>query len=180
VGGTIFHLLWVAGRAFSSFRGGRAAARGLGLARALHEARFRTLDEISEQPIPGIFIDVVAPERLPAAEIEGERRFGFDPPKRRAVFQALGFRKVDVPYRQPVGGPGGGPLSTLDLLYCPRDSRAREVSARLVAQTMRSYWHGWLGEDTSQREAERLESFSQEDRFGLLPADGAASQLLGV
>jgi hypothetical protein len=34
--------------------------------------------------------------------------------------------------------------------------------------------------DTSQREAERLESFSQEDRFGLLPADGAASQLLGV
>jgi GNAT superfamily N-acetyltransferase len=173
VGGTFFHLLRDANSAFSSFMGVRATARGLGLARAMHEARFRTLDEVDARPVPGIFIDVAALDRLPPSEIEAERRFGFDPPKRIAVFGALGFRKVDVPYRQPVGGPDGGPLTTLDLLYCPRDPRATHVSAHLVAQTMRAYWVAWLGEETSQREAERLESFSREGQFALLPEYGA-------
>jgi hypothetical protein len=38
---------------------------------------------------------------------------------------------------------------------------------------MRAYWVAWLGEETSQREAERLESFSREGQFALLPEYGA-------
>jgi hypothetical protein len=170
VGGTFFHSLADGRSAFSSFMGIRDKARGRGLARRLHDARFEVLDAATAAPVPGIFIDVVAPERLPPEEAEAERRFGYEPAHRRTVFQALGFRKVDVAYRQPVGGPGGGPLTTLDLLYCPRDAAVTEVPVELVTATLESYWLPWLGEARVRREIARLHSLATGEGFRLLPA----------
>lgn len=156
VGGVFFHYLAEAGSAFSSFMGISREGRGQGLARRLHEARFRWLDSLSGASDIGVFIDVVAPERLSPAEVEAERRFGYDPFARRPVFRALGFRKVDVPYRQPVGGPGGGPLENLDLLYCSRDPSADSIPLELALATLREYWQPWIAEERTERELDRL------------------------
>ena len=47
VGGSLFHYLAAAGAGFGSFLGVAPQARGQGLARLLHEARWRTLIELS-------------------------------------------------------------------------------------------------------------------------------------
>ena len=151
VAGTFFHYLAAPNCGFSSFLGVRAVARGRGVARRLHEARFAALDAAAGREVAGVFIDVTAPERVAPEAVEAERRFGFDPLHRRRVFQSLGFRRVDVRYEQPVGGPGGGPLTVLDLLFCPRDPATLAIPTALVLETMRAYWSPWLGERRTGR-----------------------------
>jgi GNAT superfamily N-acetyltransferase len=172
LGGTLFHYLAAAHSGFSSFMGVAAAARGRGIARQLHAARFEVLDAAAERPVPGIFIDVTAPERVASEKIEAERRFGYEPSDRRKVFQALGFRKVDVRYEQPVGGPGGGPLTTLDLLFCPRDAETARIPTSLVLETMRAYWTPWLGSERAEREVAKLRSRAGGESLALVPANG--------
>jgi len=156
VGGALFHYLAEAGSGFSSFLGVDRDARRQGIARQLHEERFRILDQAAGGQVPGVFIDVVNPRRLSAEEMERERRVGSDPWGRRRAFERLGFRQVDIRYEQPVGGPGGGPVTILDLLYCPH-SPADSVPTQLVVATMRAYWSPWLG-DSAARHARELEA----------------------
>jgi GNAT superfamily N-acetyltransferase len=153
VGGTVFHYLGSAGSGFSSFMGVARAARGLGLARQLHEARFAALDRAAGGTVNGVFIDVVNPTRLTPDDLERERSVGSDPFVRRRVFGRLGFRQVDVRYEQPVGGPNGGPVTNLDLLYCPR-TPAETVPTALVLATMRAYWSPWLRANAERHVAE--------------------------
>jgi GNAT superfamily N-acetyltransferase len=155
VGGALFHWLAAAGSGFSSFLGVAREWRGKGVARALHEARFRLLDRAAGGHVPGVFIDVVNPLRLSPAELERERQAGSDPWNRRLAFEHLGFRQVDIRYEQPVGGPDGGPVTILDLLYCPHEPADR-VATSLVVATMRAYWSPWLGRD-AERHATDLE-----------------------
>ena len=119
------------------------AARGQGLARQLHEARFAILDRAAHGAVSGVFIDVVNPMRLSPEELEREQTVGSNPFDRRRIFARLGFRQVDLRYEQPVGGPNGGPVTNLDLLYCPR-TPAETVPTALVLATMRAYWTPWL------------------------------------
>jgi GNAT superfamily N-acetyltransferase len=156
VGGALFHYLAEAGSGFSSFLGVERAYRGQGIARQMHDARFSILDRAAGAPIPGVFIDVVNPSRMSAAELERERRVGSDPWGRRAAFEKLGFGQVDIRYEQPVGGPNGGPVTILDLLYCPH-APAAVVATSLVVRTMRAYWSPWLGRDAA-RHASELEA----------------------
>jgi len=144
VAGTVFHWLASAGVGFSSFMGVKQAFRGHGIARKLHQERFRVLDRDAGGRAPGVFIDVVNPTRLSAADLEREHQAGSDPWQRRKIFEHLGFRQVDIRYEQPVGGPGGGPVTNLDLLFCPRDP-TDSIPTALVIATMRAYWTGWLG-----------------------------------
>lgn len=169
LGGTFFHAMTASRCGFSSFMGIDPSARGRGLARRLHAARFDELDRAFDAPAHGVFIDVEAPERLDAARVDAERRFGFDPFTRRRIFHALGFRRVVLPYEQPVGGPGGGPVTTLDLLYCPREG-SDGMPTRLVLETLRAYWTPWLGRTRAERAVERLSGFAGGDRVTLAPA----------
>ena len=156
VGGTLFHWLASAGSGFSSFLGVDRAVRGQGIARRLHQHRFELLDHDARRRVPGVFIDVVNPTRMSAAELRRERRAGFDPWDRRRAFEHLGFRQVDIRYEQPVGGPDGGPVTILDLLFCPHDS-VKAVPTSLVVSTMLAYWSPWLGQ-AAERHARELES----------------------
>jgi hypothetical protein len=149
IGGALFHWLADAGSGFSSFLGVAREFRRRGIARRLHEERFRSLDRAAGARVPGVFIDVVNPTRLSTEELERERQVGSDPWERRLAFERMGFRQVDIRYQQPVGGPNGGPVTILDLLFCPREPRAT-LPTRLVAATMRAYWSGWLGEDAAK------------------------------
>lgn len=169
LGGTVFHYFARPNTGFSSFMGVAPEARGRGIARRLHEARFALLDEAAGGRVRGIFIDVVDPERLTEEELEAERRVSSDPVGRRKVFEALGFRRVDIPYEQPVGGPGGGPVTNLDLLYCPREP-ADSVATELVLETLRAYWTPWLGTARARRELEKLRRRAGGDVLALLPA----------
>jgi len=153
LGGTVFHYLASAGSGFSSFMGVARSVRGQGVARRLHEKRFEVLDRAAGRPIPGVFIDVVNPTRMTARQLEQERRVGSDPYARRRVFEHLGFRQVDIRYEQPVGGPDGGPVTDLDLLYCPHQP-AESVPTTLVLATMRAYWTPWLGKAVDHHVAE--------------------------
>lgn len=157
VGGTLFHYFPRPNTGFSSSLAVTPAARGRGVARELHLARFALLDREAgaKAPVHGLFIDVAAPERLSPAELEQERLVGADPVARRRILQALGFRRVDVAYCQPAGGPGEEPITTMDLLYCPRVP-AQSVPADRIAQTMHAYWRPWLGQPVADREAYAL------------------------
>ncbi|AFZ66571.1 GNAT family N-acetyltransferase [Deinococcus peraridilitoris] len=154
-GGTVFHLFADLNVGFSSFLAVAQEARGQGLARRLHDARFQLLDEAAGQPVLGVFIDVVNPERLSPADFEAEAAVGSDPFERRRVFGRLGFGQVDIRYEQPVGGPGGGPVTNMDLLFCPRQPLT-SLPTDLVADTMRTYWTPWLGEERARRHAREL------------------------
>jgi GNAT superfamily N-acetyltransferase len=156
VGGTLFHWLADAGSGFSSFLGVDREFRRQGIARRMHTERFRILDRAAGGQAPGVFIDVVNPNRLSAAELAREKAAGSDPWARREAFAHLGFRQVDIRYEQPVGGPNGGPVTILDLLYCPH-SPADSVPTSLVIATMQAYWSPWLGK-TAARHARELES----------------------
>jgi GNAT superfamily N-acetyltransferase len=145
VGGALFHWLAEAGAGFSSFMGVDQAFRGQGVARRLHERRFAVLDAAAGRPIPGVFIDVVNPARLSDADLAREKIVGSDPWTRRRAFAHLGFRQVDIQYEQPVGGPNGGPVTILDLLYCARPP-ADTVATDLVVATMQDYWSAWLSQ----------------------------------
>ncbi len=157
VGGTLFHWLADAGSGFSSFLGVDRNLRRQGIGRKLHEARLSVLDRAASPCRPGVFIDVVSPTRLPPEELAREKQVGSDPWQRRRALAHLGFRQVDVRYEQPVGGPNGGPVTILDLLYCPRQP-ADSVPTALVATTMRAYWTPWLGDAEASRHARELES----------------------
>jgi GNAT superfamily N-acetyltransferase len=173
IGGTLFHYLGAANCGFSSFLAVAPEVRGQGVARRLHAARFALLDDAAGEraPVPGLFIDVVAPERLTPAEVERERAVGIDPVDRRRIFQRMGFRKVDVAYFQPgEGSYGGEPVTTMDLLFCPRDPAADWVERDLVVETMRAYWKDWLGKAAADRDAAELARRCGGERVGLLPA----------
>ena len=157
VAGTLFHWLAEAGSGFSSFLGVDRAFRGRGIARRLHERRFNVLDRAAGGQVPGVFIDVVSPIRLPPEEHEREHQAGMDPFDRRRALAHLGFRQVDIRYEQPVGGPHGGPVTILDLLFCPHEP-ADEVSTALVVATMRAYWTPWFGKAGAVRHARELEA----------------------
>jgi GNAT superfamily N-acetyltransferase len=173
VGGTIFHYLAEADSGFSSFMGVARSARGQGVARALHNARFEVLDRAAGHTVPGVFIDVVNPTRMSQRDLARERAVGSDPWHRLRVFGHLGFRRVDIRYEQPVGGPGGGPVTILDLLFCP-SAAAETVPTALVVATLRAYWSGWLGAAEADRHARELEQRAggRAQLALLLPADG--------
>jgi GNAT superfamily N-acetyltransferase len=159
LGGVLFHYLQKPNVGFSSFMGTSLEARGQGVGRKLHEARFATLDEIAGKKVEGVFLDSVAPERLTQEELEAEHKVNSDPVRRRDIFQHLGFRKVAIRYEQPVGGPDGGPVTNMDLLFCPRES-ASSIPTDLVVTTMQSYWMPWLGPIAAKRHAKILKSWA--------------------
>jgi GNAT superfamily N-acetyltransferase len=160
VAGTLFHWLAEAGAGFSSFLGVEHSLRGQGIARRLHERRFAVLDRAAGAKVAGVFIDVVSPTRMAPEEIEREHKAGSDPVERRHAFAHLGFRQVDIRYEQPVGGPNGGPVTILDLLFCPHEP-ADEIPTALVAATMRAYWTPWLGKAGALRHARELKARAQ-------------------
>lgn len=158
VGGTIFHYFPGPNTGFSSFLTVAPEQRGLGVARRLHEARLAHLDrEAGERaPVHGLFIDVSAPERLSPDEIARELALGLDPADRRRAFHRLGFRKVAVAYYQPPDGPGEEPITTMDLLFCPRDPGAAAIPTEWVVQTMHAYWTPWLGREAADTHSAEL------------------------
>jgi GNAT superfamily N-acetyltransferase len=157
VGGTLFHWLAEARSGFSSFMGVDRELRGRGIARQMHQERFRVLDRAAGGRAPGVFIDVVNPTRMSADELQREAEVGSDPWGRRRAFARLGFFQVDIRYEQPVGGPHGGPLTTLDLLFCPHEP-ADSVPTSLVVATMQAYWSPWFGQSGARRHARELKS----------------------
>jgi GNAT superfamily N-acetyltransferase len=171
VGGTVFHYFRGTNTGFSSFLAVAPELRGQGLARRIHEARFAALDEaaVPQAPVHGLFIDVVAPERLSQEELARERAFGLDPMDRRRIFQRLGFRKVDVAYYQPPDGYGGEMVTTMDLLYCPREP-ADWVTTDLVVGTMHAYWTPWLGRKAAGTHGAELRRRCGGERVALLSA----------
>lgn len=165
VGGALFHYFPGPNTGFSSFLAVSPEARGQGVARKLHAARFDALEREAGRQVEGVFIDVVAPERLSQEDWERERAVGADPVARRRIFHALGFRKVDVAYYQP----DEEPITTMDLLYCPRRP-ADAVPTDLVVRTMHAYWRPWLGPAVADREAGALRRRCGGEQVALLPA----------
>ncbi|MFC6592218.1 GNAT family N-acetyltransferase [Deinococcus lacus] len=171
VGGTVYHLLPAAG--FNSFMGVSAAARGLGTGRLLQQA---SLADVAACGLPGMFADSVYAGRQTAADRAAEARAGTDPQARRAVLGRLGFRVVDLGYWQPVGGPDGGPVQDLDLLYAPLVADGDSATApatvplALVTATLGAYWGGWLGEARTAQELAALRERASGEHLALLDA----------
>lgn len=169
VGGSVFHFFAGPNTGFSSFLAVAPGVRGRGIARRLHEKRFETLDEAAGKSVLGVFIDVVNPARLSPEELAAEEAVGSDPFARRRIFGKLGFRQVGVRYQQPLGGPQGGPITNMDLLFCPREA-AQGVPLNVVLDTMRAYWLPWLGEKRTERALSQLrEQANGRPELPLLP-----------
>lgn len=182
LGGTVYSLLpgpgdsgGGDGAAFNSFLGVSPAAQGRGVGRALWR---HSLEDVRAAGLAGMFADSVYGERQSTEERAAEIRTGTDPVTRRRALHALGLRTVDVPYWQPVGGPDGGPLQDLDLLYQPADARDT-VPLALVTATLRGYWRGWLRQERAEREALALaERAGHVPQLRLRPATETASYWL--
>jgi GNAT superfamily N-acetyltransferase len=177
LGGSVFHFMTAPNTGFSSFMAVTREARGRGIARALHEARFRALDDTAqalEKPVvDGVFIDVMNPERMSAKEFDLEQSVGSDPFTRLKIFGKFGFRRVDIAYQQPTGGPNGGPITNLDLLYCPHPGTdTQSVPLEKILGTMRAYWSAWLNEDRINTALERLRKLSPGSDVPLVPPEG--------
>ena len=157
VAGTLFHYLAEPQIGFSSYLAVAPDLRGQGLARRLHDARTALLGEISSGSCQGVLIDVVNPARLSADELELERSVGSDPVNRLQVFSSLGFKRVNIAYEQPVGGEGGGPVTNMDLLFCPREP-VESVPTALIVAAMLTFWTPWLGRKTARAAAKALEA----------------------
>ncbi|WP_019010675.1 N-acetyltransferase [Deinococcus aquatilis] len=174
LGGTVFHLMEGAG--FTSFTGVARQAQGRGVGWALHAAK---LEEVRAAGLAGIFADSVFGGRQDEADRKAEAEAGSSATARRAALHAWGLRTVDIPYWQPVGGPNGGPLTDLDLLYQPLDG-SDTVSLTLVTQTLQTYWNGWLGQKRAAQEAQALADRAHAERadadhLRLLPATETSS-----
>jgi hypothetical protein len=167
LGGVLFHYLEKPNVGFSSFMGTTLAARGQGVGRRLHQARLAALDEVAGKPVEGVFLDSVAPERLTTEELEAEKHSGSDPFLRREIFRRFGFCKVDIRYEQPVGGPDGGPVTNMDLLFCPRETQ-KSILTALVVETMKAYWTPWLGLEAARKHAKELGQRANGERLELL------------
>jgi hypothetical protein len=79
-----------------------------------------------------------------------------------------------------VGGPDGGPLTDLDLLYQPLDTDEmnpddRSVPLALVTGILCAYWTGWLGADRAQVEAQALADRAGQQDVPLLPGTSTAT-----
>ncbi len=175
VGGTLFHLLG-SGAGFSSFMGVAQAARGSGAARALHEVRMQV---IRDAGAAGVFADAVHARTLSASGLAAEARVGSDPVLRRVKLGALGFRTVNLAYWQPVGGEDGGPLKTLDLLFCPLEA------SQTVALETRDPDHAGLlaklaGRGAGAARGRGAGSAGQPGPAGLAARHRAAPRLLAV
>ncbi|ULH16264.1 GNAT family N-acetyltransferase [Deinococcus sp. KNUC1210] len=170
IGGSIFHYLASAETGFSSFLGVARSARGQGVARALHGARWAALQEVSGGRCRAVFIDVVNPQRESHEQQTQEAAAGSNALERRQRFHALGFRTVDLPYVQPVGGENGGPVTDMDLLaYLPGDPAT--LPTALAGATMQAYWTPWLGRRRAEQEARKLEAGAHgQPEVALLPA----------
>lgn len=164
LGGTIYHLLPGAG--FSSFVAVAPNARGRGIGGALHRAK---LEDVRAHGLAGLFADSVYGGRQAADDRAAETRVGTDATGRRRALHALGYRTVDAPYWQPVGGPNGGPLTDLDLIYHPLDGADTVLTTRVTA-TLEAYWRGWLGPERARREAAALAERAGTETLALLPA----------
>jgi hypothetical protein len=169
-------LIVVPNTGFSSFLGVARKARGRGIARSLHESRFRMLDDVAlglgNPVVDGVFIDVLNPGRMSAHEFDLEQSVGSDPFTRRKIFGKFGFRRVDIAYQQPTGGPNGGPITNLDLLYCPHHGTdASSVPLEKVLGTLRAYWSAWLNEDRINTALERLRQLSPGSDVPLVRAE---------
>ena len=167
VAGTLFHYLAKPKIGFSSYLAVAPAQRGQGLARWLHDARAALLEDVSTGSYSGVLIDVVNPARLTAAELELERGVGSDPANRLQVFSSLGFKRVDIRYEQPVGGEGGGPVTNMDLLFCPREP-ADSVPTALIVAAMLQFWTPWLGLQTARGAARSLEARAGRQELSLI------------
>jgi GNAT superfamily N-acetyltransferase len=177
VAGTFFHYLAAANIGFSSYLAVTPALRGQGLARKLHNQRFALLDQMAQQAgkpqVAGLLIDVVAPERLNAHEQAAEQALGFDASARRRAFAHMGFMQVAVAYQQPSGGPTGGPITNMDLLFAPHpsQSKASSVATSLVCAAMLAYWAPWLGLKRAQAAAKALSERANGAEIALVRAD---------
>lgn len=171
LGGVLFHYLKKTNTGFSSFMGTTLEARGKGVARKLHEARFEVLNDVAAKPVEGVFLDSVNPQRLTLEELEAEKRSGADPVIRWRIFQRFGFRRVHVRYEQPVGGPDGGPVTNMDLLYCSQKP-AETVATDLVVETMQAYWTPWLGAVMAEKHAGLLRERAGIAQLKLLDLSG--------
>jgi GNAT superfamily N-acetyltransferase len=91
-----------------------------------------------------------------------------------ARFEALErvlARPVHGVFIDVVSRPNGGPVTILDLLYCPRQPAA-SVPTDVVVETMRAYWSPWLGADRASRHADALRQRARhEPSIALLAAD---------
>ncbi len=176
LGGSVFHFMTAPNAGFSSFMGVSREARGRGIARALHESRFHVLDDaartLGKPAVDGVFIDVLNPERMSAHEFDLEQSVGSDPFTRLKIFSKFGFRRVDIAYQQPTGGPNGGPITNLNLLYCPHPGTdATSVPLEKVLETLRAYWSAWLDEDRINAALERLRKLSPGSDVPLVRAE---------
>lgn len=176
LGGSVFHFFSAPNTGFSSFMAVAQSSRGRGISRLLHRARFDALDDAARaakgREVEGVFIDVLNPQRMSAHEFDLEKSVGSDPFVRRRIFSRLGFRRVDIAYQQPVGGPDGGPITNLDLLYCPHPGvEPSSVRLQTVLDTLHAYWSPWLGEARSARALERLRGLSMGPDVPLVRAE---------
>lgn len=148
LGGTIFSYLPDAGCGFSEYVMLAAAARGLGLGRALFEERRRILDAdaaaCGQSRCAGLFIETESPVRTPPEILAEEAAVSLDPWERWRVFAHLGFRRCDCPYIHVPLGPAQEPVDYLDLLFAPwTPAGPPAVPSARIRATLAPMWRRW-------------------------------------
>jgi GNAT superfamily N-acetyltransferase len=147
VGLSVFSYVPASNCGFSEYIVVARSTRGSGLGRALFDRRKAILDEHARRAghkrCRGLFIETDNPSRAHPEHQTAELETAMDPMERLRVFLHLGFWRVDVPYVQPPLAAGKQPVDYLDLLFAPWDGDVRQISTRVVLDTVQPIWASW-------------------------------------
>jgi GNAT superfamily N-acetyltransferase len=151
VGGTFFSCSAHTGAGFSEYLILAPTHRGGGYSRRLIEARQAVLDEAARgfgfERCPGLFIECESPARTPSEVAERERLTAMDLVERRRYFHHIGYRQVDVAYRQLPLCPQRVALDYLDLFFFAWNPALTDaLPADFLLGSIRPVYQGWSPE----------------------------------
>jgi len=142
--------------------------QGLSLGRFLAKNREKDLNELARangKELFGMFAEIYDPYQVENHEFGGVMTM--NPFVRREVLSHLGYKSLDLSYVHPSWENNGEAVKGLNFCFMPTDDALTEVSAKLVADFLTTYYS--VLSNKPQEWLEMIEGIKNKETIRLLP-----------
>jgi len=142
--------------------------QGLSLGRFLAKNRENDLNELARangKELFGMFAEIYDPYQVENHEFGGVMTM--NPFVRREVLSHLGYKSLDLSYVHPSWENNGEAVKGLNFCFMPTDDALTEVSAKLVADFLTTYYS--VLSNKPQEWLEMIEGIKNKETIRLLP-----------